>query len=132
MIVTAPPQPVVVAPAYSGSSVAAPAAAMRLSAPEIQSLLANNTAVGVSASGVPYDVYFAGNGIAHFRDQNVSDSGTWSVRADGSLCSTLPRIAQGVEHCYTVMRYGNVILYQRPDGVAEGSIRVMTGDPLGL
>jgi hypothetical protein len=136
VVVTTPPQrAVIVTPppvVYSGSSMAAPAAAMRLSAPEIQSLLANNTAVGVGATGVPYDVYFAGNGVAHFREPGLADTGSWRVLPDGNLCSTLPHVAQGVEHCYTVARYGNVILYQRPDGVAEGSIRVVTGNPLDL
>ena len=130
------PQGMVAAPVYSGSSSAAPAAtpgtAIRLQASDTLALLANNTAVGLTDAGVPYLVYFANNGVAHFREENLVDSGTWRVLPDGTVCSRLPRVAQGAESCYSLSRYGDVILYHRPDGLAMGSIRVVSGNPQNL
>lgn len=125
------------APVYSGSSVApapvaAPGSAVRLSASDAMALLANNTAVGLTDAGIPYDVYFANNGTARFREQALVDGGTWRVLPDGSVCSRLPRIAQGTESCYLLSRYGDVILYHRADGLAMGSIRVVSGNPRNL
>lgn len=129
------PQSMAAAPAYSGSSSApnaAPGTAVRLSAGDTLALLANNTAVGLTDTGVPYQVYFATNGVARFREENVVDGGTWRVLPDGTLCSRLARVAGGAESCYALSRYGDVILYHRPDGLAMGSIRVVAGNPQNL
>ena len=124
-------------PAYSGSSVApapvaAPGSAVRLSASDALALLANNTAIGLTDAGIPYDVYFANNGTARFREQMLVDGGTWRVLPDGTVCSRLPRVGQGTESCYLLSRYGDVILYHRADGLAMGSIRVVSGNPQNL
>jgi hypothetical protein len=131
--VQAPPSPVVVAPApvYSGSSYA-PRAPVPLTASAAQQLLANNTAVGLTDDGTPFDVYFGANGAARFRLRAVADGGTWRVLPDGTLCSPLSRVAQSADSCYTLSQDGDVILYRRPDGVAMGSIRVVTGNPRDL
>lgn len=133
MIAPSPPAPPM--PVYSGSSLPlAPAqgAGLRLSASETLALLANNTAVGLTDSGVPYMVYFDNSGAAHFREDTLADTGTWRVLPDGEMCSQLPSISHGAETCYALARYGDVILYQRPDGVALGSIRVVAGNPQNL
>jgi hypothetical protein len=135
--VQAPPPPVIVAapPVYSGSSVA-PAISgvpVRLTATAAQQLLADNTAVGLTDDGTPFDVYFGGDGTARFRMRAVADGGTWRILPDGTLCSPLSRVAQGgADSCYTLSQDGDVILYHRPDGVALGSIRVVTGNPRNL
>jgi hypothetical protein len=129
------PQELASAPGSSGSSVApaaAPGAAIRLQASDTLALLANNTAVGLTDAGVPYLVYFANDGVARFREETLADSGTWRVLPDGTVCSRLPRVAQGAESCYALSRYGDVILYHRPDGLAMGSIRVISGNPQNL
>jgi hypothetical protein len=145
-IAAAPPPPppalsgAIVAPSgstvvYSGSSVApgvAPAGALRLSASDTLALLANNTAVGLTDAGVPYHVFFANNGVARFREETVADSGNCRVLPDGTVCSSLTRVSRGSESCYGLARYGDVIIYQRPDGVALGSIRVVAGNPQNL
>jgi len=123
------------APVYSGSSAApsvAQGAGLRLSASEALALLANNTAVGLTDAGVPYMVYFGNDGAAHFREDTLADTGTWRVLPDGEVCSELPSISRGAETCYALARYGDVILYQRPDGLALGSIRVVAGNPQNL
>jgi hypothetical protein len=121
--------------AFSGSSVApsvAPSAPMPLSAADALALLANNTAIGLTNAGVPYLVYFSNDGAARFREETLADSGTWRVLPDGELCSKLPNISNGAETCYRLARYGDVLIYERPNGPALGSIRVVAGNPQNL
>ncbi len=120
------------APEYSGSSTApaaAPGAAVRLSASDALALLANNTAIGVTDNGVPYGVFFTNDGVARLREPSLADTGTWRVLPDGQVCSQLPHVGSGAENCYVLERYGDVILFGRPDGPALGSIRVVAGNP---
>jgi len=139
-----PPPPVVtgsliapqtaVAPVYSGSSTAPVlvSGAMRLSASDAMSLLGNNTAVGLTDAGIPYETYFSNNGVIRFREANAVEGGTWRVLPDGQVCSQLPRITHGAENCYVLSRYGNVILYGPSNGPALGSVRVVAGNPQSL
>ncbi len=126
-------------PVYSGSSVAPSAApgAMastgpRLSASEAFALLANNTVVGLTDAGTTYMVYFGNNGAVHFRENTIADTGSWRVLPNGEVCSELPSLSRGAETCFVLARYDDVILYQRPDGLALGSIRVIAGNPQNL
>lgn len=105
---------------------------MRLSASDTLALLANNTAIGLTDAGVPYVVYFANNGGERFREATMVDGGTWRVLPNGEFCSQLPLVTHGTENCYILSRYGDVILFQRPDGLAVGSIRVVAGNPQSL
>jgi hypothetical protein len=134
-----PPPSATVTPTapLAGTTVPPPAVATTTSAPvrltsaQITSLLANNTAVGVSQSGQPYAVYFTSDGRAHFRGGaagDVTDTGTWRVLPDGQLCSRLPHVSNGAEECYILSRTGNVTLFHRLDGVAIGSFRVLSGN----
>jgi hypothetical protein len=136
-----PPSPAVTPTApLAGTTVPPPPATtastpVRLSSAQIMTMLANNTAIGVSQSGQPYAVYFTSDGRAHFRggpDGDVTDSGTWRVLPDGQLCSRLPRVSNGTEECYVLSHTGNVTLFHRPDGVAIGSFRVLPGNPENL
>ncbi len=136
---TAPGSAATGAPVYSGSSSApavaprgAAGAGLRLTASEALALLADNTAIGLTDAGVPYMVYFSNDGAAHFREDTLADTGTWRVLPDGQVCSELPSISHGAETCFALARYGDVILYQRPDGLALGSIRVVAGNPQNL
>jgi hypothetical protein len=138
---TAPGSAATGAPVYSGSSSAPAAppraaagagAGLRLTASEALALLANNTAIGLTDAGVPYMVYFGNDGAAHFREDTLADTGTWRVLPDGQVCSELSSISHGAETCFALARYGDVILYQRPDGLALGSIRVVAGNPQNL
>lgn len=122
------------ATAASGSSTApvvAPGSAIRLSANDSLALLSNNTAIGLTETGIPYTVYFAGDGAARFREETMADTGTWHVLPDGQVCSRLPRIS-GAETCYILSRYGDVIMFQSPDGLAVGSVRIVAGNPQAL
>ncbi|HZT52464.1 MAG TPA: hypothetical protein VFA22_11045 [Stellaceae bacterium] len=122
------------APAYSGSSTAPVMVpgAMRLSASDALGLLSNNTAIGLTDAGMPYQVYFGNNGVARFHDRSMTDGGTWRVLPNGQVCSSMPHIAGGTENCYVLSRYGDVILYGPPNGPARGSIRVVAGNPQAL
>jgi hypothetical protein len=128
--------PVTTAPPLSGSTtpptVASPSAPMRLSASEIQSLLANNTAVGTNATGIPYAVYFSPDGRARFHEAGLYDTGTWRVMPDGRLCSRLPTVNANSEQCYILSQSGDTTLFQPPGGGAVGSFRVVAGDPQNL
>ena len=135
------PQIAAVAPVYSGSrpvysgSSAAPVlvpGAMRLSASDAMGLLTNNTAVGLTDNGVPYEIYFGSNGVVRFRETNTVEGGTWRLLPDGQVCSQLPSIAHGAENCYVLSRYGNVILYGPANGPAIGSVRVVAGNPQAI
>jgi hypothetical protein len=134
--VVVPPQPaavVVPPPAMQASNVNVSRSPepQRLSMTETRTLVSGNTAVGVSANGSPYRAYFAPDGTVRFNNAVTSDQGTWEVQQDGSLCTTLPHVAQGAEHCYAIVREGRVILYER-DNMPEGSFRVVLGNPMTL
>lgn len=132
----APIAPAATAP-LSGGTVApppgvAPNVPVRMSANDIVAMLANNTAEGVTTNGLPYAVYFAANGQQRFREGNFTDAGTWHVLPDGRFCSALVRVGSNVEQCYVMYRTGNVITFQRPDGVTVGNVNVVGGNPQGL
>ncbi len=119
----------------SGTTVAPPlrtTAPMRMSASEIAATLSNNTVQGVSSNGLPYAIYFAGNGQERFREGSFVDTGTWHVRPEGLFCSTLVRLNGDREQCYAMYRSGDTITFARPDGVAIGSIGVVPGNPNGI
>jgi len=125
------------AAALSGTTVAPgaivePNAPMRMSATDIATAFANNTAEGVTANGLPYAIYFGRNGQERFRQGSFDDSGTWQVLPDGRFCSSLVRISANSEECYIMYRTGDVISFQRPDGVTIGSVRVVPGNPQNL
>src|SRR6185312_5762674 len=84
---------------FSGSTtpapVAMPGAPTRMSANEITAALSNNTAEGVTTEGLPYEIYFSGDGQERFRQANFADNGTWRVLPDGRLCTSLARVSDG-------------------------------------
>jgi hypothetical protein len=132
----APIAPAATAPLSGGTVAPPPAVApnvpVRMSANDIVAILANNTAEGVTANGLPYAVYFAANGQQRFRAGDFADAGTWHVLPDGRFCSALVRTGGNVEQCYVMYRTGNAITFQRPDGVTIGNVTVVGGNPQGL
>ena len=145
VIVTPPPAPVLtgalgapagptIVPPMSGSTVPpiAPTMPMRLSAAEISATLAGNTAQGVAADGRPYAAYFSPGGVERFRQGEFADYGSWRVLPDGRFCSTLARLSHAGQECYVMYRAGNTLTFDRPDGVAVGSVTVVAGNPLNL
>ncbi len=106
--------------------------AVRLPASDVLGLLSNNTAIGLTSTGVPYEVYFASDGSAYFREANLLTKGSWRVLPDGRICSRLQAVNAGAENCYLLSRYGDVVLYQAPGGPVAGSIRVVAGNPQKL
>jgi len=115
-------------PAYSGASTAAGA---RMTASEVQSVLAGHTVTGVAESGQPYYAYLGPNGQVRFVEGATRDSGTWRVLPDGRLCSQLNKINAGSETCYIIHRTASGMVYDRPDGTT-GSFTVMPGNPQNL
>jgi hypothetical protein len=132
-VVTAPvassPPPVVVANGLSGSSVGPTG---RLTAAEVRTLIAGNTAAGVATNGQPYFAFFRRSGGVEFRQANLVDSGSWRVLPDGRICSTLTRINSGTEECYSLYRNGTNVDFHRPDGNRIGTFTVEAGDPQNL
>lgn len=126
----APLAPAVTMP-MAGSTVP-PGTPMRLSATEISTMLANNTAQGVTTDGQPYAAFFSADGQERFREGNFADAGSWRVLPDGRFCSLLPRLSGNAEECYIMYRSGNAITFQRPDGLTVGSVNVVPGNPLGI
>jgi hypothetical protein len=126
--------PVAMAPApdppLSGSTVPPPLP-MRMSAPELARTFADNTAKGISSSGIPYAAYFAGDGSERFRAGSVMDVGRWRVSADDRLCTSLATLGSG-ESCYMMYRSGSTITFGAPDGTAIGSVTVVSGNPMSL
>jgi hypothetical protein len=147
-VITTPPPPVATgalgappAPApLSGSTLAPPPPVVGstrlvprpLTPSETMAALAGNTAIGMTANGAPYQLYFTADGREHFRQGNFADAGTWRVLPDGQLCMRLPQVGSNAEECYLLAQYGNVLLYQRPDGLDQGSLRVVPGNPNGI
>lgn len=144
---TAPPPPpalpgalgVPVAPGYvaplSGSTVppgVAPTTPIRMSATEVASTLANNTAEGVTTNGLPYAAYFTADGHERFREGTFTDIGTWRVLPDGRFCSAMVQLSANTEECYVMYRTGNNVAFQRPDGATAGNVTVIPGNPQGL
>lgn len=109
-----------------------PGTPVRLSAMEVTAALANNTAQGRAANGLPYAIYFSSTGQERFRQGSFTDVGAWRVLPDGRFCSKLMRLSANSEQCYIMYRSGNTIAYQLSDGVTLGSVVIMPGDPLAL
>lgn len=109
--------------------VAMPGAPTRMSANEITSALSNNTAQGATTAGVPYSVYFSGDGKERFHQGDFNDVGTWRVMPDGRFCSSLARISSDNQECYIMYRNGETIRFQRPDGTDVGRVSVVPGNP---
>lgn len=128
VVVNTPPATVVSPPPVSGSTVAP----RRLNAEEVAALVNNNTLAGMGRTGIPYEAYFGANGSERFRQGTLYDSGTWRVLPDGMLCVRLAQLSNGAERCYALAQYGDVTLFERPDGVAEGSVRMLPGNPSGI
>ncbi|HYM03386.1 MAG TPA: hypothetical protein VET85_10595 [Stellaceae bacterium] len=112
--------------------VAAPGTPMRLSAMEVTAALANNTAEGRAANGLPYAIYFSSTGEERFRQGRFRDVGVWRVLPDGRFCSRLALLSANSEQCYVMYRSGNTVAYQLSDGVTLGSVVITPGDPLAL
>jgi len=119
--------------ALSGSSVpVTPGAPMRMSAAEISTAFADNTAQGTTANGLPYAIFFTPDGTERFRQGDFTDIGTWRVLPDGRFCSSLTRLSGNAEECYVMYRSANTITFERRDGVSVGSINLLPGNPLSL
>jgi hypothetical protein len=119
----------------SGSTVppgVAPTTPIRMSATEVASTLANNTAEGVTTNGRPYATYFTADGHERFREGTFTDIGTWRVLPDGRFCSALVQLSANSEECYVMYRVGNNVTFQRPDGATVGNVTVVPGNPRGL
>src|SRR5262249_34850996 len=109
---TLQPGTVVVVPG-SGTSVA-PA---RLTAIELDTLIAGHAASGVTTSGAPYVMDFTRGGTVKYREgANFESVGTWRITPAGEMCTRFNNINSGIENCYTVYRNGNnTYTYERPD-----------------
>jgi hypothetical protein len=116
--------------AISGTTVAP--GRTRMTAVEIQSTLANNTATGTARNGQTYYAYFGPTGQVRFQQDNISDTGTWQILPDGQFCSRMARINDGIEQCYTLYRNGQVMTFDRPDGTPIGSFTALAGNPHDL
>ena len=121
---------------FSGSTapapIAMPGAPTRMSANEISAALSNNTAEGVTTEGLPYDIYFSGDGHERFRQANFADNGTWRVRPDGRLCSSLARVSDDTQQCYILYKNGQTLTFESPEGVTVGNVTVLPGNPKRL
>ena len=123
------------APQFSGTTsapVAMPGAPTRMSANEITAALSNNTAEGVTTEGLPYEIYFSGDGHERFRQANFTDNGTWRVLPDGRLCSSLGRVSDGTQQCYIMYQKGQTITFDSPEGVTVGNVTMLPGNPKRL
>jgi hypothetical protein len=112
--------------------VAMPGAPTRMSANEITSALSNNTAEGVTTEGLPYTIYFSGDGRERFRQSGFSDDGTWRVMPDGRLCSSLTRVSDGTQQCYIMYKKGETLTFESPEGVTVGNVTMVPGNPKQL
>ncbi|HJT07521.1 MAG TPA: hypothetical protein VJ747_11370 [Stellaceae bacterium] len=123
------------APQFSGTTsapVAMPGAPTRMSANEITAALSNNTAEGVTTEGLPYEIYFSGDGQERFRQANFADNGTWRVLPDGRLCTSLTRVNDDTQQCYVMYKKGQTITFDSPEGVTVGNVTVVPGNPKRL
>jgi hypothetical protein len=131
-VVTAPIVPIPRNSGIAGTSATPVSALGKLSAADLQKMVAGNTAIGVAANGQEYWAYFDAAGTLKFRQGAFRDAGKWRVADDGQLCSTLEKINAGVEQCYTLYRNGNAVLFERPAGNPVGSFTLKPGDAYNL
>jgi hypothetical protein len=122
---------------FSGAStapapVAMPGAPTRMSANEITAALSNNTADGVTTEGLPYTIYFSGDGQERFRQASFADNGTWRVMPDGRLCSSLARVSDGTQQCYIMYKKGETLTFESPEGITVGNVTMLPGNPKQL
>jgi hypothetical protein len=116
--------------AIAGTST--PGGPTKMTPTEIQSMLANNTATGVSRSGSAYYAWFSPSGQVRFVEGEVRDTGTWRILPDGQLCTQMARLNAGQDQCYSIYREGQVLTYDRPDGTTIGTFSVLSGNPQNL
>ena len=116
----------------SPAPVAMPGAPTRMSANEITSALSNNTASGVTTEGLPYEIYFSGDGKERFRQANFADNGTWRVLPDGRLCTSLARVSDDTQQCYVLYKSGQTVTFESPEGVTVGNVTLIPGNPKRL
>lgn len=132
-VVTAPSVAIPRNSGIAGTSATPVSAFSKLSAPDLQKIVAGNTAVGIAANGQEYWAYFDPAGTIKFRQGEFRDTGKWRVADEGQLCSTLDKINAGVEHCYTLYRNGGSgFVFERPEGNPVGSFSVKPGDAYKL
>ncbi|HEX6841424.1 MAG TPA: hypothetical protein VF113_07840 [Stellaceae bacterium] len=121
---------------FSGTTtpapVAMPGAPTRMSANEITAALSNNTAEGVTTEGLPYEIYFSGDGQERFHQANFADNGTWRVLPDGRLCTSLSRVSDDTQQCYVMYKKGQTISFDSPEGVTVGNVTMVPGNPKRL
>jgi hypothetical protein len=121
----------------SGSSIApppvpAPVPPRLLTPSETMAALTGNTAMGVTAAGDPYALYFTADGRERYRQGAFTDIGTWRVLPDGEFCMRLSQVSGNAEECYVLSQFGNMMLFQRPNGLDQGSLRILPGNPHGI
>ena len=130
------PQAIDGSPLSGGSTapapVAMPGAPTRMSANEITAALSNNTAHGVTTEGLPYMIYFSGDGHERFRQASFNDTGTWRVLPDGRLCSSLTRVSDDTQQCYIMYKSNQTLTFQSPEGVTVGNVTMVPGNPKQL
>jgi hypothetical protein len=99
---------------------------------EIQRLLANNTATGVSKRNNTYYAWFDPSGQVRFEEGEIRDHGTWHVLPDGQFCAQMVQLNQGNDQCYALYRDGSVLAYGQADGTMVGTFLVLSGNPHNL
>lgn len=92
-------------------------------------LYAGNTALGVSASGREFRVYFGRNGSVEYRGADgVTQHGTWTITAGGMLCYAW---ATWPHRCYIHYKTGDEYQSYR-DGKKKGSRFVIKRGKIGF
>ena len=100
----------------------------KLSADQIRQQLVDHTTSG-KVNGLPYVQYVAPDGTQRIKMQNFSDSGTWRITGDGSLCRTWKASTGGKEECVTVYKQGDTFYSVTPEGAVRASYTAVPGNP---
>lgn len=129
VVPTAPAQSVVPG---AGSSAAVMPATGPLAQHDVATLLAGNTATGITPEGQQYYALFEPDGQLRFQQGSYADNGTWRVLANGQLCTEMAKMNSGAQECYTLYRDGGRVRFDRPDGTPVGTFTVLAGNPQSL
>ena len=96
------------------------------STPENSNLYSGNTAIGTSANGTKFRVYFREDGAVFYNDKKgVSQKGRWVLKNNGLMCYDWQAWK---DQCYLHERDGDIYQSYR-EGIDKGSkFRIIIGD----
>ena len=89
------------------AACAGPPPGEKLSAAQLGREVPGHSAIGRGDAIGDFAVYNEPNGSFRFKDEDVSDVGSYRITPDGQLCMKFDKAFNGNEYCYAVYKEGD-------------------------